>query len=96
MALLIRTWNVFHGNAKPPERRAYLEQMVRFAVADGPDVLCLQELPVWARLHLASWSGLQACADVAHPPRLGPLPITAELGREITSLKRRRLNTYLH
>jgi hypothetical protein len=60
--------------------------MVRFAVADGPDVLCLQELPVWARVYLASWSGLQACADVAHPPRLGPLPITAELGREITSL----------
>jgi hypothetical protein len=60
--------------------------MVRLAVADGPDVLCLQELPVWARVHLASWSGLQALADMAHPPRLGPLPIPAELGREITSL----------
>jgi len=60
--------------------------MVRLSVADRPDVLCLQELPVWAGLHLASWSGLQACTEVAHPPSLGPLPITAELGREITSL----------
>lgn len=60
--------------------------MVRLSVADRPDVLCLQELPAWAGLHLASWSGLQACTDVAHPPKLGPLRITAELGREITSL----------
>jgi Endonuclease/Exonuclease/phosphatase family len=60
--------------------------MVRLSVADGPDILCLQELPAWAGLHLASWNGLQACTDVAHPPSLGPMPITAELGREITSL----------
>jgi hypothetical protein len=60
--------------------------MVRLAVIDQPDVLCLQELPVWARGHLSSWSGLQACTDVAHLPRLGPLPIPAKLGRKITSL----------
>ena len=60
--------------------------MVRFAVADRPDVVCLQELPVWACVHLADWSGLQACADVSQPPRLGPLPIPAELGRRLTSL----------
>jgi Endonuclease/Exonuclease/phosphatase family len=60
--------------------------MVRFAVADRPDVLCLQELPVWAGVHLAEWSGLQACADVAQPARLGPLLIPPELGRRLTSL----------
>ncbi|HKB20035.1 MAG TPA: endonuclease/exonuclease/phosphatase family protein [Gaiellaceae bacterium] len=86
LALLIRTWNVFHGNAKPPERRAYLEEMVRLAATDRPDVLCLQELPAWAHGHLANWSGLQAYTDLAQPPRIGPLPIPAELGRELTSL----------
>jgi endonuclease/exonuclease/phosphatase family metal-dependent hydrolase len=86
LALLVRTWNLFHGNAKPPERRAYLEQMVGLVSADGPDVVCLQEVPVWALRRLASWSGMQSCGDVAQPPRAGPVPIGAELGRGITSL----------
>jgi hypothetical protein len=60
--------------------------MVRFAVADRPDVLCLQELPAWACGHLDDWSGMQACADVSQPPRLGPLAIPAEVGRRLTSL----------
>ena len=86
MTLLIRTWNVFHGNAKPPERHAYLEQMVRLACSDRPDILCLQELPVWALSHLAGWGGMKAFGDVAQPARFGPLPIPAELGRELSSL----------
>jgi endonuclease/exonuclease/phosphatase family metal-dependent hydrolase len=77
---------VFHGNAKPPERRAYLSEMVHLATADRPDVVCLQELPAWARLHLADWSGMQAYDDVAQPPHVGPLAIPAELGRKITAL----------
>jgi Endonuclease/Exonuclease/phosphatase family len=60
--------------------------MVRLASAEPPDVVCLQELPAWALAHLAEWSGMQALGEVAQPPRLGPLPIPAELGREVTSL----------
>ena len=86
MALLVRTWNLFHGNAQPPERHAFLDEMVRLAAADRPDVLCLQEVPAWALPHLARWSGMQAFGDVAQPPRLGPLPIPAALGRALTSL----------
>ena len=85
MSLSIRTWNLFHGNAKPPERDAFLEQMVRLAASDRPDVLCLQELPVWALPHLEGWSGMRAFADVAQPPRLGPFPARAGLGRALTS-----------
>jgi endonuclease/exonuclease/phosphatase family metal-dependent hydrolase len=86
LELLIRTWNLFHGNAQPPERHDFLAEMVRLVSSDGPDVVCLQELPVWALTHLEAWSGLQALGDVAQPPRLGPVPIPAELGRAITSI----------
>lgn len=86
MALLIRTWNVFHGNTKPPGRHAYLEEMVRLISADEPDVVCLQELPAWALGRIAAWSGMQAVGALAQPPRLGPLPIPATVGGAITSL----------
>jgi endonuclease/exonuclease/phosphatase family metal-dependent hydrolase len=84
--LLVRSWNVFHGNAVPPEREAYLEEMVRLAVADDPDVLCLQEVPLWAVEHLGEWSGMTAVAATAAPPRIGPLPSTAAIGRALTDL----------
>jgi endonuclease/exonuclease/phosphatase family metal-dependent hydrolase len=70
--VLIRSWNVFHGNTSPPTRRSYLEEMVRLASADGPDVLCLQEVPVWALRRLAGWSGLRVLGDTARRPRLPP------------------------
>ena len=86
MALLVRTWNVFHGNAVPPERTAFLEEIVRLAVADEPDVVLLQELPVWALDRLDEWSGMAAVGEVAARPSLGPQPSTAEIGRVLTSL----------
>jgi endonuclease/exonuclease/phosphatase family metal-dependent hydrolase len=80
--LLVRTWNVFHGNASPPERRGFLEQVVRLASEDDPDVLCLQEVPVWALDRLRRWSGMQSFGAVARRPLLG----SAELGRVITEV----------
>lgn len=82
MSLLVRTWNVFHGNTSPPERAGHLEEMVRLATEDEPDVLCLQEVPVWALRHLAGWSGMQSFGAVAARPRLG----SAELGHLITEV----------
>ena len=84
--LLVRTWNVFHGNADPPERTAFLEECVRLAVADHPDVVCLQELPVWALGELEGWSAMTSVADVAQRPHLGPLPSTRRIGRALTDL----------
>jgi endonuclease/exonuclease/phosphatase family metal-dependent hydrolase len=84
LALLVRTWNVFHGNAQPPERRTFLEQMVRLAAADGPDVLLLQEVPVWALRRLGGWSGMKAFGAVASRPKLG----SAELGGAVTAFHR--------
>ena len=82
MALLVRTWNVFHGNAVPPERRAFLREMIELVTADDPDVVCLQEVPVWALQRLESWSGMHATGAVAAQPLLR----NADLGRWITEL----------
>jgi endonuclease/exonuclease/phosphatase family metal-dependent hydrolase len=57
LLVLVRSWNVFHGNTKPPGRESHLRRMVELATADGPDVLCLQELPLWALPRLERWSG---------------------------------------
>ena len=84
--MLIRTWNLFHGNTSPPQRHAFLDEMVRLAVADAPDVLCLQEIPVWALPKLGGWSGYTAIGAVAARPMLGPLPSTPEIGRVVTSI----------
>jgi endonuclease/exonuclease/phosphatase family metal-dependent hydrolase len=84
--VLVRSWNLFHGNTKPPQREAFLEEMLHLATADRPDVLCLQEVPVWALAHLTRWSGMRAVGHVAARPTLGPLPLTAALGKALTDL----------
>ncbi len=81
MPLLVRTWNLFHGNAVPPERHAFLEEMVRLATADDPSVVCLQEVPIWALLYLEVWSGMTAVGAVAARARL----VSARLGKVVTA-----------
>jgi endonuclease/exonuclease/phosphatase family metal-dependent hydrolase len=77
--MLVRTWNLFHGNAAPPERRAFLREMIELVTHDRPDVVCLQEVPVWALRHLERWSGMHASGAVARRPRLplGARAVTA-------------------
>lgn len=84
--MLIRSWNLFHGNTVPPGRDAPLEEMVRLAAADAPDVVCLQEVPLWALEHLERWSGMVAFGDVAAQATVGPLPSTTAVGRALTSV----------
>jgi endonuclease/exonuclease/phosphatase family metal-dependent hydrolase len=79
--MLVRTWNLFHGNTSPPERRGHLCAMVELVSADEPGIVCLQEVPVWALRQLEAWSGMQAFAAIAARPRAG-----AELGRRLTEL----------
>jgi endonuclease/exonuclease/phosphatase family metal-dependent hydrolase len=76
--VLVRTWNLFHGNAVPPRRRSFLDEMITLATADDPDILCVQEVPAWAL-------GRFTAGDVAARPTLGPLPSSAALGRRLTS-----------
>jgi endonuclease/exonuclease/phosphatase family metal-dependent hydrolase len=89
MRLLVRTWNLFHGRTVPETGRTHVEGAVRLVTADGPDVVCLQEVPVWAARHLAEWSGMRAFAAVAMPALGGPL------ARRVTELDARRLRSAL-
>lgn len=84
--MVVRTWNIFHGNTVPPGRRRYVEEMVRLVTQDGPDFVCLQEVPPWALERIGAWSGMQVFGQVAARPTIGPLPSTVELGRHITDL----------
>lgn len=63
----------------PPQREAFLDEMIRVATTGEPDVVCLQELPAWSL-------GRFTAGDVAARPSLGPVPIPAGLGRRLTEL----------
>jgi endonuclease/exonuclease/phosphatase family metal-dependent hydrolase len=80
--MVVRTWNLFHGNTVPPQRRAFLREMVELIAADRPEIVCLQEIPLWALPHLESWSGMQSISAVARQSRVG----SARLGGWITGL----------
>lgn len=78
--MLIRSWNLYHGRSHPAGRRGYLEAMVRLVSADSPDVVCLQELPLWSLPLLERWSGMHAFTARTRRARLG-----APAGRVLTA-----------
>ncbi len=63
--------------------------MVRLVSSGAPDVVCLQEVPVWALRQLPAWSGMAALAAVTMPALGGPL------ARGLTDLDPRRLRSAL-
>jgi endonuclease/exonuclease/phosphatase family metal-dependent hydrolase len=74
--LLVRTWNLFHGNTLPPGRKAFLREMVRLASSDRPDVLCLQEIadktrPPLAICHNRKVPAIANMKLAIHTPRNG-------------------------
>ena len=75
--MLVRSWNLYHGNTLPTQRAAYLDEMVRLA-SEGAEILCLQEVPAWAL-------GRFTVGDVAARPAIGVVPIPGELGRILTA-----------
>ncbi len=89
MSLLVRTWNLFHGRTSPPSSALHLEEMVRTVAADGPDVVALQEVPVWALGRLEAWSGMTVIPAVAMLPLGGPL------ARKLTERHPQRLRSLL-
>lgn len=84
--MVVRTWNLFHGNTYPPGRKRYVEEMVRLIADGSPDAVCLQEVPPWALGRLEAWSGMKVFGEVAARPMVGPVPVTAEVGRRLTDV----------
>src|SRR5919204_632688 len=86
-SLLVRTWNIAHGRDVPPgpgyghARRKLLAEMCAVMVEDEPDIVLLQEVPVWAGSLLREETGMGvtlAHAYGAHVPFLHvPLPLAA-------------------
>jgi endonuclease/exonuclease/phosphatase family metal-dependent hydrolase len=73
LRLLVRSWNLYHGRTHPQTATLHLEQMVRLVSADAPDVVALQEVPMWAVTRLGAWSGMQSSWAMTMPALLGPL-----------------------
>ena len=73
MSLLVRTWNLYHGRTFPKSAHTYLERMVRLVSLDAPDVVALQEVPLWALGRLERWSGMRALWATTVPSFLGPI-----------------------
>lgn len=73
MRLLVRSWNLYHGRTHPQTSTLHVERMVRLVTSDAPDVVALQELPLWAVKRLDDWSGMQASWAMTMPARLGPV-----------------------
>ncbi len=61
--MLVRTWNVFHGNTSAPGRRSYLREMIELVTADRPTIVCLQEVPAWALQRLGGWADMLGIGD---------------------------------
>src|SRR5918911_4179118 len=86
-SLLVRTWNIAHGRDVPPgpgyghARRKLLEEMCAVMVEDDPDIVLLQEVPVWAGSLLHEQTGMGvtlAHAYGTHVPFVHvPLPLAA-------------------
>jgi endonuclease/exonuclease/phosphatase family metal-dependent hydrolase len=99
-SLLVRTWNIAHGRDVPPgpgyghARRKFLAEMCAVLSEDAPDIVLLQEVPVWAGSLLREHTGMGvtlAHAYGAHVPFVHvPLPLAAgaALGRALPDVVR--------
>jgi endonuclease/exonuclease/phosphatase family metal-dependent hydrolase len=64
--------------------------MIRLITADAPDIVALQEVPVWALRRLEGWSGMTARTAKTMPALLGPL---ARLAASIDPIRFRSMAT---
>jgi len=103
VSIRIRTWNIAHGRDVPPDRghrhlrRKLLDEMAALMVEDSPDVILLQEVPVWAGDVLRQATGMGvtlAPAYGAHVPFLHvplPLALGAAVGKALPDLVRTQI-----
>lgn len=90
MSLLVRTWNVYHGRTHPVTRQPQLRRMIDLVTADKPDLVALQEVPLWALGKLDDWTGMAVRWAVTVPALL-----LAPLAKLATDLDARRVRSSL-
>jgi endonuclease/exonuclease/phosphatase family metal-dependent hydrolase len=88
VSLVVRTWNVYHGRTHPQSRGTHLRTMVELVTQDRPDVVALQEVPLWALGQLERWTGMAVRWAVTVPALL-----LAPLARLVTDLSPRRMRS---
>ena len=103
VSMRIRTWNIAHGRDVPPDRghrhlrRKLLDEIAALMIEDSPDVVLLQEVPVWAGDLLREATGMGvtlAPAYGAHVPFLHvplPLALGAAVGKALPDLVRTQI-----
>ncbi|MEI8104910.1 MAG: endonuclease/exonuclease/phosphatase family protein [Actinomycetes bacterium] len=91
--MLVRTWNLCHGNTVPLGRKAYLREMVELATADQPDIVCFQEVPAWALEKMGEWTGMTSTSARARGATVGPVRIPSGVGKALTSLNHGKLRS---
>jgi endonuclease/exonuclease/phosphatase family metal-dependent hydrolase len=64
--------------------------MIRLVTGDAPDIVALQEVPLWALHRLERWSGMTARAAKTMPALLGPL---ARLAASLDPIRFRSMAT---
>jgi endonuclease/exonuclease/phosphatase family metal-dependent hydrolase len=84
--MVIRAWNLFHGNTFPPGRKAYVREMIELVTADRPGIVCLQEVPAWALEQVGVWADMHAVHARTRRPRLGLVAIPKGVGRRLTTV----------
>ncbi len=84
--MLVRAWNLFHGNTSPPGRHSYLREMIELVTADRPGIVCLQEVPPWAFEAIGEWAGMKQVNVRTRRSRLGLVPLPPGVARSLTRL----------
>jgi endonuclease/exonuclease/phosphatase family metal-dependent hydrolase len=88
MSFVIRTWNLYHGRTAPAGRRLHLRRMIELVTGDRPDLVALQEVPLWAVGRLEGWSGMAARSVVTVPALL-----PGSLARRVTAVHPARMRS---
>jgi endonuclease/exonuclease/phosphatase family metal-dependent hydrolase len=84
--MIVRAWNLFHGNTSPPGRRHYLREMIELVTADRPGIVCLQEVPAWAIDKVGEWADMQYDGVRTRRAKVAKVPVPGLLGRRVTGM----------
>ena len=81
---------MYHGRTHPVTRQTHLQRMIELVTADKPDLVALQEVPLWSLGKLDDWTGMAVRWAVTVPAIL-----LAPLAKLVTDIDARRVRSFL-